>query len=198
MGKELALINFLFKYLFKYFCSTYSLFLDILYKGLNLGSFPFLIIILQLYNQCFGSLLAFSYKNNFKYLQYSISTFIAGLVYFFNIKAFLILAIIIVKIVCLGFLASYTCRVVPIIQIFRVLSEFQSFIVSYLTLGIGLVLILGIELVLDLNLDSLSILFIIKYQFFWYTCIIYLSFCLVQGGIVLKINSQGLVNILDF
>ena len=39
----------------------------------------------------------------------------AGLVYFFNIKAFLISAIITVKIVYLGFLANYISRVVPII-----------------------------------------------------------------------------------
>ena len=38
-----------------------------------------------------------------------------GLVYFFSARAFLILAIIIVKIVCLGFLASYTNRVALII-----------------------------------------------------------------------------------
>jgi len=35
--------------------------------------------------------------------------------------------------------------------------------VSYLGLG----LVLGTELVLDLGLGSLSILFIVEYQFFW-------------------------------
>jgi len=44
----------------------------------------------------------------------------------------------------------------------RVLSLLRLSIVSYLTLG----LVLGIELVLDLGLGSLSILFIIGYQFF--------------------------------
>ena len=42
---------------------------------------------------------------------------------------------------------------------FMVLSLLRSSIVSYLTLG----LVLGIELVLDLGLGSLSILFIIGY-----------------------------------
>jgi len=40
---------------------------------------------------------------------------VVGLVYFFSAKAFLISAIIIVKIVCLGFLASYANRVALII-----------------------------------------------------------------------------------
>jgi len=39
----------------------------------------------------------------------------AGLVYFFSTKAFLMSAIIIVKIMCSGFLASYASRVAPII-----------------------------------------------------------------------------------
>jgi len=38
----------------------------------------------------------------------------AGLVYFFSAKAFLILAIVTVKIVYSGFLASYANRVAPI------------------------------------------------------------------------------------
>ena len=82
---------------------------------------------------------------------------------FFSAKAFLILTIIIVKIICLGFLASYANRVALIMQISRVLSLLRlsivSYIVSYLILG----LILGIELVLDLGLGSLSILFIVGY-----------------------------------
>jgi hypothetical protein len=41
-------------------------------------------------------------------------------------------------------------------------SSLVSYIVSYLTLG----LVLGIELVLDLGLGSLSIFFIVGYQFF--------------------------------
>jgi len=39
----------------------------------------------------------------------------AGLVYFFSARAFLILAVVMAKIVYLGFLASYTNRVAPII-----------------------------------------------------------------------------------
>ena len=82
-----------------------------------------------------------------------------GLVYFFSAKAFLILAIVIVKIVYLGFLVSYTNRVALIMRIFRVLSSLRFYIVSYLGLG----LVLGIELVLNLGLGSLSVLFIIGY-----------------------------------
>ena len=52
--------------------------------------------------------------------------------YFFNTKAFLILAIIIAKIVYLGFLASHTSGVAPIMQISRVLSSLKSSIVSYI------------------------------------------------------------------
>ena len=86
IGKELTLINPLSRYLSKYFYSTQSLFQDILYRGLNLGSFPSLIIILQLYSQRSGSLLASSYKNISRYLQYSTSTFIAGLVCFLALR----------------------------------------------------------------------------------------------------------------
>jgi len=81
---------------------------------------------------------------------------------FFSTKAFLISAIVIVKIVYLGFLASYASGVAPIIRISRVLSSLRLSIVSYLTLGS----ILGIELILDLGLGSLSIFFIVEYQFF--------------------------------
>ena len=88
----------------------------------------------------------------------------AGLVCFFSTKAFLISAIIIAKIVYLGFLASYASRVALIMQISRVLSllgsSIVSYIVSYLILGL---IILGTELVLDLGLGSLSILFIVGY-----------------------------------
>jgi hypothetical protein len=84
-------------------------------------------------------------------------------VYFFSAKAFLILAIIVAKIVYLGFLASYTNRVALIMWIYRELSELRlslvSYIVSYLTLG----LLLDIELVLDLGSGSLSIFFIVEY-----------------------------------
>ena len=86
----------------------------------------------------------------------------AGLVYFFSAKAFLILAIIIAKIVYLGFLVSRASGVALIMQISKVLGLFRSSIVSYLGLG----LVLDIELVLDLGLGSLSILFIVGYQSF--------------------------------
>ena len=51
IGNELTLINPLSRYSSKYFLSTQSSFQDILYRGLNLGCFPSLIIILQLYSQ---------------------------------------------------------------------------------------------------------------------------------------------------
>jgi len=56
-----------------------------------------------------------------------------------------------------------------------VLSGLGLSLVSYMVLG----LVLGTELVLDLGLGSLSILFIVEYQFFWYLYILSLSFCLV-------------------
>jgi hypothetical protein len=88
-------------------------------------------------------------------------------VYFFSAKAFLISAIITAKIIYLGFIASRTSKVAPIMQISRVLSLFRlfivSYIVSYLGLGLGLGLVLDIELVLDSGLGSLSILFIVRY-----------------------------------
>jgi len=69
-----------------------------------------------------------------------------------------------------GFLASYTSRVALIIYIFKVLSELKlslvSYIVSYSVLGLVLDLVLNIKLVLNLGLGSLSILFIVEYQFF--------------------------------
>ena len=91
------------------------------------------------------------------------STFIAGLVCFFSTKAFLISAIITAKIVYLGFIASYTNRVALIMQISRVLSLLMSSIVFYVVSYLILDLILGIELVLDLGLGVLSILFIVEY-----------------------------------
>ena len=63
----------------------------------------------------------------------------------------------------MGFIASRANRGALIIQISRVLSllslSIVSYIVSYLVLG----LILDTELVLDLGLGSLSILFIVGY-----------------------------------
>ena len=81
----------------------------------------------------------------------------------FSAKAFLISAIVIVKIIYLGFLVSYASRVALIMQISRVLSSFRLSIVSRIVSYLGLGLVLGIELVLDLGSGSLSILFIVRY-----------------------------------
>jgi len=83
----------------------------------------------------------------------------AGLVYFLSAKAFLISAIIIAKIVCLGFLASCANGVALIMRISRVPSSLELLVVSYLGLGS----VLGTESVLDLGLGSLRILFIVEY-----------------------------------
>ena len=107
----------------------------------------------------------------------------AGLVCFFSSKAFLISAIVIVKIIYSSFLASCISRVALIIWISKALSGLRlslvSYIGSYLVLGLVLdtELVSDLGLVLDLGLDSLSIFFIVGYQFFWYFGI--LSFCLV-------------------
>jgi len=90
----------------------------------------------------------------------------AGLVCFFSAKAFLISAIVTAKIVYLGFLASCANGVAPIIWISKVLSKLRLSLVSYIVSCLGLSLVLGTELVLDLGLGSLSILFIVEYQFF--------------------------------
>jgi len=113
----------------------------------------------------------------------------AGLVCFSNAKAFLISAIVIVKIVCSGFLVSCTSGVAPIIWISKVLSELGLSLVSYIVSY----LVLGIELVLDLGLGSLSILFIVEYQFFWYLYILSLNFYLVWGGIAVRVSLCSLV-----
>jgi len=84
---------------------------------------------------------------------------VAGLVCFFSTKAFLISAIVTVKIIYSGFLASCASGVALIIRIFRVLSLLRLSIVSYLGLGS----VLGTELVLDLGSGSLRILFIVEY-----------------------------------
>jgi len=91
-----------------------------------------------------------------------------GLIYFFNTKAFLILAIITAKIIYLGFLVSRASGVAPIIWMSRVLSKLWSSAVSYIVsyLSLGLVLNIELVLILDLSLGSLSIFFIIGYQFF--------------------------------
>jgi hypothetical protein len=82
---------------------------------------------------------------------------------FFSTKAFLISATITAKIVYLGFIASRTSEVAPIMQISRVSSLFESSIVSYVGSYLGLGLVLGIKSVLDLGLGSLSIFFIVGY-----------------------------------
>ena len=79
--------------------------------------------------------------------------------YFFGTKAFLISAIIIAKIIYLGFLASCINKITLIMQIFRVLNSLKLSIVFYFILGS----VLGIELILNLGSGSLSILFIVKY-----------------------------------
>jgi len=85
---------------------------------------------------------------------------------FFSAKAFLILAIITAKIMYSSFLASCASEVAPIIWISKVLSELKLSLVSCVVSCLGLGLVLGTELVLDLGLGSLSILFIVEYQFF--------------------------------
>jgi len=119
----------------------------------------------------------------------------AGLVCFFSAKAFLILAIIIAKIVYSGFLANYANGVALIMWISKVLSKFRLSLVSYIISCLYLGLVLGTELVLDLGSGSLSILFIVEYQFFWYFCILSLGlgFCLVWGDIVVRVGLYGLV-----
>jgi hypothetical protein len=67
------------------------------------------------------------------------------------------------KIVYLGFLASRASGVALIMQISRVSSLFRLSIVSYIVSYLGLGVVLGIELVLDLGSGSLSILFIVRY-----------------------------------
>jgi len=78
---------------------------------------------------------------------------------FFSARAFLISAIIMVKIIYSGFLASCTNGVALIIWISKVLSKLRLSLVSYIVLGS----VLGAELVLDLGSGSLSILFIVEY-----------------------------------
>jgi hypothetical protein len=67
------------------------------------------------------------------------------------------------EIIYLGFLVSYASSIALIMQISRVLSLFRLSIVSYIVSYLGLGLVLDTELVLDLGLGSLSILFIVRY-----------------------------------
>ena len=80
---------------------------------------------------------------------------------FFSAKAFLISAIVIAKIVYLGFLASCASGVTLIMWIFKALSELRLSLVPYVVSYLGLVL--GTESILDLGLGSLSILFMVEY-----------------------------------
>ena len=64
--------------------------------------------------------------------------------FFFGTKAFLILAIITVKIVYLGFLVSYINGVALIIQISRVFNKLQLPVVFYIGFSLVLGLILGL------------------------------------------------------
>jgi len=81
----------------------------------------------------------------------------------FSTKAFLISAIVTVKIIYSGFLASYASGVALIMRIFRVLSSLRSSIVSYIASYLALGLVLNIELVLGLGSGFLSMLFIVEY-----------------------------------
>ena len=83
--------------------------------------------------------------------------------YFFSTKAFLISAIVTTKIIYSGFLASRANKVALIMWISRMSSKPKSSSVSYAGFYLILNSILGIELVLDLSLGSLSIFFIIEY-----------------------------------
>jgi len=65
-----------------------------------------------------------------------------------------------------------------------VLSKLRLSLVSYIVSYSGLSLVLGTESVLDLGLGSLSILFMVEYQFFWYFYILSLSFYLVWDVVV--------------
>src|SRR6266702_4243008 len=107
----------------------------------------------------------------------------AGLVCFFSAKAFLMLAIVTAKIIYLGFLASCINGVAPIIWISRVSGELWSSIISCVSFFLGLGSVLGIYLALNSDLGSLSIFFMVKYQFFLYSCVVNLSFCLAWGNI---------------
>jgi len=87
-------------------------------------------------------------------------------VYFFSTKAFSISAIIIAKIIYLGFLASRANRVTLIIWISKVLSKLRLSLVSYIVSYLNLGSVLNTELISDLGSGSLNNLFIMKYQFF--------------------------------
>ena len=118
-------------------------------------------------------------------------------VYFFGVKAFSISAIVTVKIIYSGFLASRINGVTPIIWISRVFSELWLSIVSYIGSSSGSGSVLSTYSALNLDLGSLSIFFIIEYQFFLYFRIVSLSFYLALGSIILRVNLWGLTGISD-
>jgi len=74
-----------------------------------------------------------------------------------------------------------------------VLSRLGLSLVSYIVLGLVLGLVLDAKLVSDLGLGSLSILFIVEYQFFWYFRILSLRFYLVWSGRVVRVGLYSLV-----
>jgi len=71
-----------------------------------------------------------------------------------------------------------------------VLSGLRLSLVSYTVPCLVLGSVLDIELVLDLGSGSLSILFMVEYQFFWYFYMLSLSFYLVWG-VAVGVNSCG-------
>src|SRR6266568_21202 len=98
------------------------------------------------------------------------------------------LAIIMVKIMCLGFLASRINKVTLIIWISRVSNELWSPEISYVNFFSVSSSVLNIYLVLNSDLGSLSIFFIVKYQFFLYFRVVNLSFCLAWDNILLGVD----------
>jgi len=80
---------------------------------------------------------------------------------FFSTKAFLISAIIIAKIIYLGFLASHINKITLIIWISKVSNKLKSSLVSYIVSYLALGLVLNIKSVLNSSLSSLSIFFVI-------------------------------------
>ena len=81
-------------------------------------------------------------------------------------------AIVTAKIMYSGFLVSCINGVALIIWISRVFGEFWLSIVSYTGFS------LGSGSVLNSDSGSLSIFFMVKYQFFLYFRVVSLSFCL--------------------
>jgi len=72
----------------------------------------------------------------------------------------------------------------------KVSSKLRLSLVSYIVSYLGLGSVLVTKSVLDLGLGSLSILFIVEYQFFWYFYILSLSFYLVPS-VVVRVGSYS-------